>query len=248
MAGSDPTSAISGWAGGGASVTEGALQTAYGLYLENKNKRPDYSIPSYIQQNLTETNQRALQGLPEAQKRYYIENLNRSNDMANTSLGSLNAGLRGVAGANNNLSTGYNNLLAQDSAARAANQNAQYGMRDTMANYTDKAFQLNKENPYYEMVAKSQGLEGAGMQNMSQGFQQGNTGGNPFTNTDKKSPVTTTQTTNTTPSQFNPTNNTFNPYSGGNTMMGMGNGGTPTVYNEYGNPIGNGWGSGNTGF
>ena len=50
MAGEGISGQISNWAGGGASVTEGALQTAYGLYLEKKNKRPDYNIPPEFQQ------------------------------------------------------------------------------------------------------------------------------------------------------------------------------------------------------
>ena len=197
MAGEGISGQISNWAGGGASVTEGALQTAYGLYLEKKNKRPDYNIPPEIQQNLTEANQRALEGLPAQQKQEYINNLQNSTAYATSNLGSLNAGLRGVAGANNQMNVGYGNLMSSDSAARANNQNAQYGMGDAMANYTDKKFQLNSLNPYYEGVAKSQALQGAGMQNISQGFSQGNNGSVDFSKSQGKTP----QVKNTAPTQ-----------------------------------------------
>ncbi len=46
-----------------------------------------------------------------------------------------------------------------------------------MADYRDQAFQINKENPYYEQTASNNAMIGAGMQNLSQGFQQGNQGG-----------------------------------------------------------------------
>ncbi len=219
MAGSSGVAGqISNWAGGGASVTEGALQTAYGLYLEKHNKRPDYNIPPEIQQNLTEANQRALEGLPAAQKQEYVNQLANSAAYSNANLGSLNAGLRGVAGANNQFNTGYGNLLSSDSAARANNQNAVYGMRDAMANYKDKSFQLNKENPYYEMVAKSQALQGAGMQNISQGFQQGNNGNVDFGK--QKAP----QVTGDSPyGNYNApsNNNNFGNYNSVNNPQGM---------------------------
>jgi len=176
------TQAISGWAGGSASVTLGAAQALYGVYLDRKaQKMPhDYSIPPEIQQNLTQAQMMALEGMPAEQKQQYIENLNRSTAYSLNNLSDLKSGLRGVAGANDQFNQGYGNLLSMDSQARINNQNNLYGMRQNLADYKDKAWQFNVKNPYDEMRLKASGFQGAGLQNMSQGFQSGNTGGNPF--------------------------------------------------------------------
>lgn len=173
----DMTNQISNWAGGGASTTLGAVQLAYGLYKQKRNKRPVYEIPAEIQQNLTQAQNQALQGLPEEQKQQYLTNLQRGSAQALSSSASRKGGLAGIAGLNQSQNDAYANLLAMDAQARQQNQNQLYGMRQGMADYKDQAFQLNKVNPYYEQTAQNNAMIGAGMQNMSQGFQAGNTGG-----------------------------------------------------------------------
>lgn len=172
----DPTSAISGWAGGGASVTLGAIQTAYGVYQQDKNKRPEYKIPDEILQNLNQAQVMALEGLPAEQKQQYVNNLQQSSAYSLAQNSSRKGGLSNIAVLNQNQNAGYANLLAQDSAARMQNQKGLMQQRQTMADYKDQAFQINQQNPYYEKTAQNQALIGAGMQNMSQGFQQGNQG------------------------------------------------------------------------
>lgn len=176
---------ISNWAGGGATTTLGAAQLAYGLYLDKKNKRPTYEIPSEIQQNLTEAQQLALQGLPEEQKQEYISNLQRSQAYSLSELGTRKAGIAGLAALNQNTNDSYAKLLSMDSQARAQNQQRVFGARSDLANYKDQAFQLNKENPYYENRAKAQGLMGSGMQNIGTGFQ-GGSNSNPYSGSENQ--------------------------------------------------------------
>ena len=173
----DMTNQISNWAGGGATVTLGAAQLLYGLNQKKKNKRPEYEIPPEIQQNLTQGQMEALQGLPEAQKQMFIQNVSRSQSAGLGQLSSRKAGLTGVAAMNQNANDAYSNLLAQDASAAMQNRSRLYDLRQNMANYKDQQFQLNKMNPYYEKAAQSEALMGAGMQNMSQGFQSSNSGG-----------------------------------------------------------------------
>lgn len=176
MAG-DMTGSISNWAGGGASTTLGAVQLAYGMYQQKKNKRPTYEIPQEIQQNLTQAQNMALQGLPEEQKQQYLSNLQRGSAQALASSSSRGGGLAGIANINQQQNDAYGNLLSMDSQARNQNQQLLMGQRQTMADYKDQAFQINKVNPYYEKTSQNNAMMGAGMQNMSQGFQAGNTGG-----------------------------------------------------------------------
>jgi hypothetical protein len=176
MAG-DATGQISNWAGGGASVTLGAAQLAYGLYKQKHNKRPVYEIPDEVNQNLTDAQRQALQGLPEEQKQQFISNIQRGQAYGLGQLGSRKAGLAGVAALNQQSNDAYGNLLAMDSQARMQNQAALMQQRQNVADYKDQAFQFNKVNPYYEQTASNNAMIGAGMQNVSQGFQAGNTGG-----------------------------------------------------------------------
>jgi len=176
MAG-DATGSISNWAGGGASVTLGAFQTAYGLYKQKRNKRPTYEIPAEIAQNLTAAQQDALQGLPEEQKQQYIQNLQRGSAAALSAGGSRKGGLAGIQSLNQQQNDAYGNLLAMDSQARMQNKQNLYAQRQNMADYKNQAFQFNKVNPYYEATAQNTAMIGAGMQNMSQGFQSSNSGG-----------------------------------------------------------------------
>jgi len=136
--------------------TQAALElyNAYRLNQKLKGMDDTYRIPTEIGQNLSEANQRALQGLPQEQKQEYLNNLQRSNAYSLSSLGDLNAGIRGVAGANEQFNQGNENLLAQDSAARANNQNAVYGFRQNMADYKDMAWKHNVDNPYWAVSNK----------------------------------------------------------------------------------------------
>lgn len=167
---------ISNWAGGGATTTLGAAQTAYGMYLRKKNKRPEYQIPQEIQQNLTQAQMDALEGLPAAQAQQFIQNIQRGSAFGMSQLGSRKAGLAGLATLNQQQQDAYGNLLSMDAQVRQQNKANLMNQRQVMADYRDQAFQLNKLNPYYENVAQSEALMGAGMQNMSQGFQAGNSG------------------------------------------------------------------------
>lgn len=175
MAG-DASGMISNWAGGGASVTLGAAQYLIGKRGEKKNKRPEYQAPGEINQNLSQAETMALEGLPEEQKQQYLSNLERGSAFGLSQLGGRNAGIAGVAALNENQNQAQFNLMSADAQARQQNQNVLMQQRQNVANYKDQAFQFNKVDPYYENVAKNNALMGAGMQNVSQGFQSSNSG------------------------------------------------------------------------
>jgi hypothetical protein len=172
MAG-DASGMISQWAGGGAQTTLGAAQMAYGLYKAKHNKRPTYEIPQEAQQNLNLAKQQAMEGLPEEQKQAYLDNLNRSAGYSLSNMTSRRGGLAGLGQIDQQMNQGYGNLLAMDSQARQQNIGRVFEQNQNMANYRDQAFQFNKVNPYYETLAESQALQGAGMQNIGSGFNSG---------------------------------------------------------------------------
>lgn len=174
MAG-DMTGQISNWAGGGASVTLGAAQYLIGRHNDKKNKRPDYVIPREVYQNKNLAQQQAMEGLPEETMNQYMANLERGTAYGLRDL-SRNNSIAGVGRLNDSMNMGYANIVSMDAQARQAHMAALMEQNQNVANYQDQAFQLNQLNPYYENKAKDQAMMGAGMQNMSQGFQSSNSG------------------------------------------------------------------------
>lgn len=163
--------------GGIASGIVGGLESGYGLYqsiqgnkLAADNKRPTYEIPPEIQQNLNQSQQMALEGLPDQQKQQYINNIQRSQDFGLQQLSSRKAGLAGLGGVVQSGDDSYNNLLTQDANARQKNQQGLLNARSTMAGYKDKAFQLNQLDPYHDKAAAARALQGAGLQNINTGL------------------------------------------------------------------------------
>jgi len=152
----------------------GGAQYLKGKQVEEDTTRPEYQIPQEVLQNLTQAQQMELQGIPEAQKQQYLSNLQQGTAYGLSQISSRRGGLAGVAAASQNLNKGYSNLLAQDASARIQNQQGLMAQRQNVANYRDQEFQSNQLNPYYENVAQSQGLMGAGMQNIN--TQIGNLG------------------------------------------------------------------------
>lgn len=156
-----------------AGATVGAVQYFKGKADQKRNKRPTYEIPDEVKQNLSLSQQMALQGIPEEQRQNYIDNIQRTSATSLRNLGSRNAGLAGVAQVQQNQNNAYQNLFTMDAQARQANQKGVLDQNQNLANYRDQAFQVNRINPYYENTAKNEALMGAGLQNISKGMQMG---------------------------------------------------------------------------
>lgn len=212
---------------GGASALIGGAQMAKGYYDQKKNKRPEYQIPEEVKQNLNQAQQQALQGLPEEQKQQYLSNLQRGSAQALASAGSRKGGLAGIAGLADVQNQGYANLLSADAAARAANQQALSAQRQNMADYRDKAWGINKENPYYEKTAQTQAMIGAGMQNVFGGLQMAGVGAAGI-KPKPKAPVSPVSTGGT----VNPYGNNAGTYSNPKLFV------QPNPANQYGTNMG----------
>jgi hypothetical protein len=143
-------------------------------YSKLKNlTRPEYQIPSEIEQNMSEAELMSYYGMPDAQKQSYMQNIQRGGQQALSGTADRKGGLGMVSAIQQNQQDSYSNLLSADVQQRMQNiQNAQ-NMRSVMAGYKDKAFQMNEMEPYQQDYAEAQGLIGAGMQNFMGGLQSG---------------------------------------------------------------------------
>ncbi|MES3018230.1 MAG: hypothetical protein V4721_10645 [Bacteroidota bacterium] len=164
---------IPGLAGGVATAALGAAQLGYGLYQQSKNKRPTYQIPDEIRQNLNQAEHGATQGMSEATQQQYLSHLERGSAQALAASKTRGGGLAGIGQLNQNMNDGYLNLAVQNDQIKQANKDKLYGMRQNVADYKDQQFQINKQNPYYEGVAKNDAMMGSGIQNVSTGLQTG---------------------------------------------------------------------------
>ena len=137
------------WVAAGVAGTQAVIGGAQ--YFANKKRiakeeanRVKYKIPDEVYQNLNQSQQQALQGLPEEQKQQYLSNLQRSSSYALGQAGTRKAGLAGVSAINEQQNVGYGNMLAQDSAARMQNQQQLMGQRANVADYKNMAFSQEK--------------------------------------------------------------------------------------------------------
>lgn len=154
----------------------GGFQLLRGLSQAKSNQRPNYDIPKEIGQNLNQAQLYAQQGLPMDVYNRATANIDRNAAFGLRSLGDRRSGIAGISALNQSTNDAYSNLAMQDAQARMNNLAQLYNARSTMAGYRDKAFELNKMQPYMQRAQEAQALQGAGLQNIMRGLQgAGNT-------------------------------------------------------------------------
>ncbi len=154
----------------GAQAIFGGVQAAKGKKLLDSADRPTYKIPDEVLKNLSVSERMALQGLPDAQKKAYVDSLQQNLATSLRGLSSRKAGISGISRLNQTQNQAYQNLLAMDAQARQENQRNAMNARSEVAGYRDKSFQLNQLDPYNQQVAEGQALYEAGLQNIFGGL------------------------------------------------------------------------------
>jgi hypothetical protein len=174
------TSLIS--SGSGATVT---TAMAVVMYLEGKKmeeeanelakseaaQRPIYGIPESVQKSLSLQERQALVGMPEDQRKRYLDQIARSQAYAISGGVDRGYGLQGIAQANMAMNDANANLLTIDNQQRQQNINNYIQGLNNYGAYEDKAFAYNKDQPYQDMAAAIRALKGAGEQAKYAGAQ-----------------------------------------------------------------------------
>lgn len=150
----------------------GIAQAIKGKKTLESAVRPEYEIPEEIKKNLSVAERMALEGLPAEQKRQYVENLNKNMGAALSGFTGRKAGLQGLTSLVQSQNEAFKNLAVEDAMARQRNELSAMNQRETMAQYKDKAFELNKMQPYQEQVDEGQALVGSGIQNIAGSLNQ----------------------------------------------------------------------------
>lgn len=157
----------------GAQAAIGIGQAISGHQRLKNLTRPEYQIPSEIEQNMSEAELMSYYGMPDAQKQSYMQNIQRSGQQALSGIADRKGGLGMVSAVQQQQEDSYMNLLSADVQQRMQNIQAAQQARQVMAEYKDKAFQINEMEPYVQDYNEAQSLIGSGMQNVMGGLQAG---------------------------------------------------------------------------
>lgn len=148
---------------------KGGQQKNEGELAQRKLIKPTYVIPEEIKRNLTESEARALEGLPTEQKKEYVKNLERQQQQTLAAQAERKGGLLGIQQSAQMATDAYTNLVSMDAAARMANQDKLQQSRLNMAAAKEKELAF-KEGRYQQGLQSAQAMQGAGMQNQMMGL------------------------------------------------------------------------------
>ena len=151
----------------------GVYQFIKGQQALKGAKRPTYQIPQELLQNLSVSERLAAEGLPEAQKQEFMQNVDRASQMALRGLSDRRAGVGAIANVQSQQNLASQRLLGLDAAQRLQNQQLAMQARSRVAAARDQAFQLNQLQPFLDRRAEGQALVGAGIQNITGALDTG---------------------------------------------------------------------------
>lgn len=137
-----------------------------------KLKRPEYEIPQEILRSQKMAEQAANEGLPSQQYNQGQQNIQRQQNRAISMASDRRGGLMALPGIQQQSNDASLNLDVKDAQARMSNQQRLYGISGQTAQYRDKAFNINKKQPYDEDKSYYMQLLGAGNQNLISGGEK----------------------------------------------------------------------------
>jgi len=170
-----------GQGGGGlaqatSNIAGGLLSGAVGFFQRRKAKkelaklsRPQYDIPQEILRNQKMAELSANEGLPSQQYNNAMQNIQRTQNSLLAGAADRRSALMALPKLARQSNDATLNLDAADAQARMQNQRTLYGIGAQTAQYRDKAFSVNKMQPYQEDKNYYMGLLGQGNQNLLSG-------------------------------------------------------------------------------
>lgn len=144
----------------------GAIQMGVGLAKARAATRPQYVLPTAIEEQMSEAQRLSYYGLPDEQKQEFLDNIARSTAGAVRGASDRRGGLGAIATAAQQEQDAFKGLLSADAQARLNNIQRLQETRSLYAQYEDKEFTLNELEPYMQEIAAAGALQGAGMQNI----------------------------------------------------------------------------------
>lgn len=164
--------------GMGISAAAGIAQSIQGIGQVSKSRKemenltkPEYIIPQEIAQNLTDAEQRQYYGLPDAQKREFLNSMQQSATDALRSSATRRGGLQMVSNIQEQQNQMSNQLMLQDIQAREAKVGQLMDARREMAQQRLQKF-AHEYSDYSSQLDYLRSQESAGIQNIFGGIDQ----------------------------------------------------------------------------
>lgn len=164
--------AIAQGVGGIISGINGISQRRQAKRMLRSLQRPQYNIPNEVLQNQKMAEQAAQQGLPSQQYAQAMQNISRQQNQALQASRDRRGGLMTVAQNQQSANDALLNLDVANANARMQNQQTLYGINNQVAGYRDKAFDINRMQPYQRDYQYANSLLGAGNQNIMGGIDR----------------------------------------------------------------------------
>lgn len=146
--------------------TAGALETAYGWYLQKHNPRPEYSIAPAATTSLNLSREQAMRGLDSSTIEANQVANDRNNAFALSNTSSRGGGLSTVAGINQNSFDNNLKLASIDAQMRRENQMNYANALNAYADRQDQAWDMNFYRPYMYKQALANDYMRTGSQDM----------------------------------------------------------------------------------
>ena len=155
--------------GGGIKMYQGYQQKQAGKNAEGALDKPEFEIPQEALKNMSIAEKEAYNGLPDEQKRAFLENQQRSSQTALRNSSDRRGGLGVVSQIQGQENLSNRQLLQDDVNARQQNMQRAMDARSVIAGYKDKRFE-HEYSEYSTDLDYARAQQGAGQQNMSAGM------------------------------------------------------------------------------
>tara|TARA_R100000329_G_scaffold71437_1_gene62260 strand:- start:195 stop:1106 length:912 start_codon:yes stop_codon:yes gene_type:complete len=144
----------------------GLYQTIKGAKDAKDNVRPTYEIPQSMLDAMDDAERMAIRGLPEQTRQNFLQGMVDTRAASFEGLSDRKAGIGAVAGVQQREIAGQQQLAQMDAEQRMRNISALQQMRQQMAQFEDREFDINEMQPYQDRAAAASALQGAGLQNI----------------------------------------------------------------------------------
>ena len=157
--------------GGGIKMYQGHQQKKAGERAEREAKlnKPEFRIPIEEQANLLDAKKRALEGLPEAQRRAAEQDIQRTSQASMRSVQTRKGGLGMISQVASQEGRSNLALMQADVSARRSNLQDLMRQRSVIAGYKNKRFE-HEYNEYSADLDYARAQIGAGIQNQQSGI------------------------------------------------------------------------------
>lgn len=159
----------------GYNAYRGSRQKAKAKAAMEALDKPVFNVPEELLENLSDAERRTVEGLPAAQKKQWVQNLERSRQSSLSQRKDFKSGLVGLQESTSLANDQYTNLLSMDAAALESNkqrkESAIERARTAVSAARERKFGYDNADYQAQLTAEQANYQ-AGARNQNQGIMQ----------------------------------------------------------------------------